>query len=46
MTTPTIKWVKRANMWAVTTYEFDKKKNKVVNKVSWHLEKPTLEEQK
>lgn len=37
---PTVKWVKAAGMWCLTTYEFDKKKGKVVNRTTWHDKKP------
>ena len=39
---PTVKWVKRARAWSLTTYEFDKKKNLTVNRVSWHQERPEI----
>ena len=37
-----VKWVKAANAWCVTTYEFDKKKNRLVNRVEWHTENPDV----
>ena len=39
---PTIKWVKRAGAWCLTTYEYDKKKAKIVNRVTWHDERPDI----
>lgn len=42
---PTIKWVKAANAWCKTTYEMDKKKGKLVNRVAWFDEKPSLDDE-
>ena len=41
---PKIKWVKRANQWCLTTYELDKKTNKMVNRQTWSREYPALPE--
>lgn len=38
----TRKWVKRANMWALIIPEFDKKTNKMKNKITWWDEMPAL----
>ena len=38
------KWVKAANAWAVIEVEFDKKTNKTKQTISWHYERPELEE--
>jgi hypothetical protein len=41
-TKPSVKWVKAANAWCMTTYEFDKKKNTIVNRVTWHEQEPRV----
>ena len=43
MTEPHVKWVKRANMWALITPEFDKKTNKMKNVITWHDSRPEVE---
>ena len=37
-----VKWVKAAGMWCLTTYEVDKKTGKLINKVTWHNERPEI----
>ena len=38
----TRKWVKAANLWALIIPDFDKKKNKATNRITWHIEEPDL----
>jgi hypothetical protein len=37
-----VKWVKRANAWALIEPELDKKTNKMKNKITWSYEEPTI----